>query len=50
MNNNILSVFQKNIDNNGSYPNYFYLEKLNLKNFRNHASLSLNLVLPNHLY
>ena len=37
MNNNILSV-KKNIDNNG-YPNYFYLETLNLKNFRNQKKL-----------
>ena len=41
MNNNNLSV-QENIDNNG-YPNYFCLETLNLKNFRNHASLNMKI-------
>ena len=41
MNNNILSV-KKNIDNNG-YPNDFYLETLNLKNFRNHANLTMKI-------
>ncbi|MDC1357039.1 DNA replication/repair protein RecF [Pseudomonadota bacterium] len=41
MNNNILSV--KEIINNKEYPNYFYLETLNLKNFRNHASLSMKI-------
>ena len=41
MNNNILSL-KKNIDNKG-YPNYFYLEKLSLKNFRNHTSLSMKM-------
>ena len=41
MNNNILSL-KKNIDNN-ECPNCFYLETLNLKNFRNHASLSMKI-------
>ena len=41
MENNILSL-NKNIDNKGC-QNYFYLETLNLKNFRNHNSLSMKL-------
>ena len=41
MNNNILSL-KKNIDNNRC-PNYYYLETLNLKNFRNHNNLSMTI-------
>tara|TARA_A100001011_G_C14236619_1_gene811306 strand:+ start:289 stop:1512 length:1224 start_codon:yes stop_codon:yes gene_type:complete len=41
MNNNILN-FKKNIYNKKDYKN-FYIQKLTLKNFRNHGILNLNL-------
>ena len=41
MKNNILSI-KKNINNN-RYFNSFYLETLNLKNFRNHVNLSMKI-------
>ena len=41
MNNNILN-FKKNIYNKKDYKN-FYIQKLTLKNFRNHGFLNLNL-------
>ena len=41
MNNNILS-FKENISNIKDAKN-FYIEKISLKNFRNHTNLNLNL-------
>ena len=41
MKNNILN-FSDNIKNNQS-SNKFYINKLNLKNFRNHVDLNLNI-------